>query len=84
MSRNSFPYVAALPPFHLDLGAGDVVLPGKTVRIFVGGAGNLVLEDQDGTAATYTVAAGDVVDGWFTRKLAATTATLLVAQFLKG
>lgn len=83
MSRNAFPFTAGLPPYHLALGAGDVVLPGMTGRIFVGGAGNLVLEDQDGTSATYTVAAGDVVDGWFKRKLAATTATLLVAQYFK-
>jgi hypothetical protein len=58
----------------------STVLPSGIQGVWVGGAGNLVVKGLDGVTATFTaVPAGTLIRGQFTRVMAATTATSLVA-----
>jgi hypothetical protein len=59
----------------------STVLPVGMQSLWVGGAGNLVVKGLDGVTATFTaVPAGTLVRGQFTRVMAATTATNIVAM----
>jgi hypothetical protein len=70
---NPYQHGAAITP-------SDATIQGPMRAIYVGGAGNLVLEDVNGTQFTLTaVPVGSIVEVQVKRVRAATTATLLVA-----
>lgn len=67
-------FAAIVPADATDLGS-------TIVALIVGGAGNLVVKGQDGNQVTIAVVAGQTVSGRFSRVMAATTATGIVAAY---
>lgn len=67
------------PSSFANITTSDTVPQPKTIGIYVGGAGNLVVKGSDGIQATLAVIAGQYVPGRFSFVMAATTATGLVA-----
>ena len=73
--------VAAPSSFAAVTPSDTTPLPAGTQSLWVGGVGNLVVKGLDGVTATFTaVPAGTLIRGQFSRVMAATTATLIVAM----
>ncbi len=56
MSQSPSIHHAVIPARHVvvDVSGGDQVCPGTMVAIYVGGTGNIALEDHAGTQETYS------------------------------
>jgi hypothetical protein len=71
---------AAPGSFSAVTKSDTTLLPTGVQSLWVGGAGNVVVQGIDGVTATFTaVPAGTLLRGQFTRVMAATTATNIVA-----
>lgn len=68
-----------IPCLFANVTPSDAEPLSNVICLLVGGAGNLVVKGVDGVQATIVVTAGQKVDGQFTRVMAATTATGIVA-----
>lgn len=59
----------------------DTTELGPTLGLFVGAAGTVIVDGQNGAAVTFTVPAGVTLWGEFKRVRAASTATGIVALY---
>lgn len=60
----------------------DTVSLGRTIGLYIGGTGSLQVHGTDGVACTFAaVPGGTILPGCFTKVLAATTATSIVAMY---
>lgn len=71
-----------IPANFADVTPSDTVpLPGRTIGLYVGVAGDVIVKGADGVQATLTVAsAGSYLTGRFRMVMAATSASGIVAQ----
>lgn len=82
MSTNANERGTHPPNLHAPIIPSDVTVHNPPFRaIYAGGAGTLVIEDTNGTQATYAVPAGFLLVMVGRRLMAASSATLLVAQY---
>lgn len=66
---------------HIAITKSDVTTYSGLVALFVGGAGNVVIVDSEGTSVTYAVAAGAIIPFEAVKVSATTTATGIVGWF---
>lgn len=64
---------------HAAITPGSSAIDPRPRALYVGGAGDVVIEDQRGVSVTYTVAAGAVIPFRAVKVTASTTATNIVA-----
>jgi hypothetical protein len=69
------------PSQHIAVTPSDTTSYSPPLRaIFCNAAGDLVVEDIDGTEATYTMLASQQISGAFTKVKAATTVSSLIGR----
>jgi hypothetical protein len=68
-----------IPSRFINVTPNDSTPLNGVISLLIGGAGSLVIQGTDGQSATIAVIAGQEVHGKFTRVMAATTATSIVA-----
>lgn len=68
-----------LPTKFKDVTPSDSASLGNCIGLYVGGAGTVVVKGANDVQATFTVPAGATLSGRFSRVMAASTATGIVA-----
>lgn len=68
-----------IPKSFAPVTPSDTVSIGRTIGLYIGNGGNVVVKGEDGVTATFVASGGQYLSGSFSYVMAATTATSIVA-----